>query len=119
MAFDTDEVILLGFLDEILFQFRRREVEGNVHHASVLHISVAFVETAALVDGVINKSGFYLISFFNRFEPAHIPDPVKHPVQRVNAEDRRRVVCGIILDESLVLEVFRNIRPCFFKKAFF
>ena len=92
MSLEADQVILLGFLRKGFFQFFRRQAERNVHQRTGFGLGMSTIETAALINRVVDQSCFNTVDLFNGGESALSLGPLEDKSHHVDGKAWRSVV---------------------------
>ena len=92
MSLETDQVVLLGFLGEGIFQFFAGQAEGDVHQRAGIGLGVSAIETAALVNGIVHQSRLDAVGLFDGSQSALFLRPLEDQSHHVDGEAGRRVV---------------------------
>src|SRR5512133_1597704 len=109
MSFETDQVILLCFLSKLIFELLAGEAEWDVHDRTSFRCGVAAIEATAVVDRVIDQSGFLLVGLLNRSQTTDFLCPLEDESNNVDREGGRRVVQGSTGGERLVIKHYRQV----------
>ena len=109
VSLDAAEVVFLCLGDECLFEFLRRQAEGDVHARAAVLCGVAAVESVGDVDGLIEESRFLCICLTHGGETAALFDPAGDFADDVDGKDGRRVVEGVVLLEGAVAQHGRQL----------
>src|SRR5512139_3787539 len=92
MPLKTNEIILLGFLGEGIFQFFSGEAEGDVHDGTCFGRSMTAIETTARVDRVIDRICFLAVGLLDLGETTQLLRPLEDQPYHVDGECRRSIV---------------------------
>ena len=104
MSLETDQVVLLGFLGEGIFQFFAGQAEGDVHQRAGFGLGMSAIEAAALVNGVVDQIRLDAVGLFDGGQTAQFLRPLEDQSHHVDGEGGRRVVQGSAGGEGFVIE---------------
>jgi len=104
MALDTAQAVFQGLGDEFLFQFFRGQAEGHVHEGPAVLVGVAAIESAAVIDGIVDERRLFRIALRHSREAALALDPGRNLAHHVDAEGRRGIVQGILVVEGFIAQ---------------
>src|SRR5689334_5162552 len=94
MSFKTDQVILLGFLDEGVFQFFRGQAEWNVHNRACRRGRMTAIKATASIDRCIDSICFLAVGFLDFCETTQFLRPLEYQSYNVDGKSRGGVVQG-------------------------
>ena len=89
MSLKTDQVVLLGFLCEGIFQFFARQAEGDIHQRPHAGLGMPAIVVAAGIDGGVESGRLARVAISERRQPPLGLDLEEGKVEKVDGEGRR------------------------------
>ncbi len=109
MPFETDQIVLLGFFRERIFQFLCGQAERDIHGRARFGRRVAAVESPAFVDRRVDQIRFPAIGLLDLRQATELLRPLEDKPHHVNGKRGRRVMQGAAGGQGFVIEHHRQV----------